>query len=361
MSETSILPGGSAVPPPFEAGFVSGAPTERTVDIYAANTRNYLQGEAKGRAQKDFLRAQEVERFKLSRPWEIHRVIKSGVRSLGREFYMARGQKRHLSELVTDRDVQARIFEQSRLSALSGAVELRGLIKDQFVSLAKQLDDPSMTVDQRREMVDSFLKEHKGDASLCAAFGVRRLNKSVRTFAAIDLDQAIASINSHDGGVDAIKLHVAKMSADRTQVYQSAKIEKLKDTALIGAVEHSVLAAALKTAGIRVPGSIIRHIPGIGGAVSGAALGAVRGRAREGMHQIHKERNLVAGAETYTGAIEKMSEILKSEGMPLERVRKQLLEILPKVQLERENGVKFYINDLASPAQTTQSYIYQLF
>lgn len=309
----------------------------RHVNLFVANTHDRVLSEARGRAQKDFLAAQEEDKLNLRDSGRLGRMLRSGVRSMGREIYMARRTKQHMRELQENgQAIGNEAAAETRLSALHEGVRLEGAIKDKLVQMAQTLRDEGADPAQTQGQVEQFLRNHKNDKALCEAFGVKKLTKKIIAYASVDMTGFVRSIDTHADGIDAINLHVANMKADKSRAYGGNRTEKLSAIA-----STSLTAAAIKTAGVRIPASVIRHVPGVGSALAGAGLGAVRGYTREGMNQIHRNANVVSGAERTDEVIDKLERSLDAD-LGVDSMRHIVRQLLPQIEIQQEYGVSFF-------------------
>lgn len=320
-------------PTPPIAPYTSG----RHVNLFVANTHDRVLSEARGWAQKDFLAAQEEDKLNLRESGRLGRMLRSGVRSMGREIYMARRTKQHMRELQENgQAIGNEAAAETRLSALHEGVRLEGAIKDKLVQMAQTLRDEGADPTQTQGQVEQFLRNHKNDKALCEAFGVKKLTKKIIAYASVDMTGFVRSIDAHGDGIDAITLHVANMKADKSRAYGGNRTEKLSAIA-----STSLTAAAIKTAGVRIPASVIRHVPGVGSALAGAGLGAVRGYTREGMNQIHRNANVVSGAERTDEVIDKLERSLDADH-GVDSMRHIVRQLLPQIEIQQEYGVSLF-------------------
>ncbi len=309
----------------------------RHVNLFIANTHDRVLSEARGRAQKDFLAAQEKDKLNIHESGRLGRMIRSGVRSMGREIYMARKTKAHMQELQENgQEIGNEAATETRLSAMQEGVRLEGVIKDRLVRLAQELRDEGVGPAQTQGRMEQFLRTNKNDKALCEAFGVKKLNKRIIAYASVDMAGFVRSVDANADGIDAINLHVANMKADKSRAYGSKHSEKLAAVA-----STSLTVAAIKTAGVRIPASVIRHVPGVGSALAGAGLGAVRGYTREGMNQVHRKGNVIAGAERTDDVIDKLEQSLHADP-GAESMRHIVRQLLPLIEIQQQYGVSFF-------------------
>ena len=327
MTETTVLPATPAAP----------GPGGRKIDLFVANTQNRLLSEARGQAQKDFLLAQEQDRLRLQESGRLGRMVRSGVRSMGRELYMAKRTKTHMQHLQEQgKTIGNEAAAETLLSAVHEGVRLEGALKDELVQMAQSLRDRGADPQEAQARMAQFLQEHTNDTALCEAFGVKKLNKRIISYASVDMVRFLRSVDANADGIDAIRLHVANMKADKSRAYGGKHSNKLN-----AIVSTSLAVAAIKTAGIRIPASVIRHVPGVGSALAGAGLGATRAYTREGMNQIHRSGNVVSGAERTDEVIHALEDSLHS-GSDAASMRDVVLQLLPQLELQKEYGVSFF-------------------
>ena len=320
--------------------------TPSRVDVTLIRPSEFVKSEALGQSQREYLERQAALGGGFPKPWEVRRNIKKAALAAGRDIIIARRARQIISSgenVVT----AARRSSETVLASLgeSGLVVGAG-VKDNMMQAMQ--DGP--------EAIAGFLKANRTNPHLVELFGrKKKLSSKDIAFASLQLAQTGQQIGAHAAGIDEIQLRIHKMESDKTRAYKaSGRIKALGAT--------SVTLAVLKTAGIRAPLSVVRRIPGVGGAIAGAAYGAYRANITTGMRQVHEQRSSFTDSVTLEDSIGAIAPGLEHESMSSNEARHKLRILLPRLQMERESGValftrqadKLYTSSITPHGSTSQ-------
>lgn len=296
------------------------------VDVTLIRPSEFVKSEALGQSQREYLARQEALGGGFPKPWEVRRNIKKAALAAGRDIIIARRVRQIISSGETVMTASRRSSETVLASLDESGLVVGADVKDNMMQAMQ--DGP--------EAIAGFLKANRTNSHLVELFGrKKKLSSKDIAFASLQLAQIGQQIGAHAAGIDEIQLRIHKMESDKTRAYKASG--RMKALAA-----SSVTLAVLKTAGIRAPLSVVRRIPGVGGAIAGAAYGAYRANITAGMRQVHEQRSSFTDSVTLEDSIGAIAPALEHESMSSNEARHKLRILLPRLQMERESGVALF-------------------